>query len=193
MVKYIALDFETGGLDPKRHGACSLGVAIFEDGTPIDQREWLIQPPKNKNGRLICEYDAGAFEINGHSLDTLKSGKPEKEVLDELSHLVLEHRAATSMIVSHNTVFDAAFLSEMVFRCGSWSYGKFVAYPEPMLGAWACTRRMMQFLSLEDSKLDTLVRHFGLSRTGEIHGALEDAILCGKAYWLLREKARGAA
>lgn len=193
MVKYIALDFETGGLDPKRHGVCSLGVAIFEDGNPVDQCEWTVAPPKNRSGRLSLEYDAGAFAINGYTLDKLNEGKPEIDVMHELSHFVMEHRAKTAMIVSHNTAFDAAFLSEMVFRCGTFANGRFEAYPEPLLGPWACTRRMMQILGLPNSRLDTLIGHFGLYRTSEFHGALEDAILCGQAYWLLREKARGAA
>lgn len=194
-MKYIALDFETGGLDPNRHGACSLGVAVFEDGEVIDSREWLIKPPTHaKSGKYLCEYDICAFEINGLSwVKMKKEGISEPEVLRELMQFLDLLGCRDALIVSHNTAFDAAMLSQMVFRCGTWNYGKFEAFPEPLHGAWACTRRMCDRLGLENNNLDTVCAHFGMARTGEYHGALEDAILCGKVYGLLTEKAVAGA
>lgn len=185
-MKFLALDFETGGLDPQRHGAVSLGVAIFDTDVdpdvPTHTMEWIIAPPTDKNGKIRCEYDINALAINGLKWPDILKGHRESTVLNELQVLAVETGMRRAMIVSHNTVFDAAFLSQMVYRCGTWNYGKFQAQPDPLLGPWACTRRMAEVLGLPDKKLDTVCAHFGLARTGEYHGALEDAILCGQVY-----------
>lgn len=186
-MRILALDFETGGLDPNRHGAVSLGLAVMEDGALIDSREWLIAPPRKKNGALALEYDMGAMMIHKVSWKRLSDeGRAEIEVLTSLRDFAHLHGLTGGMIVSHNAVFDASFLSQMVFRCGAWSYGTFTAYPEPLQGPWACTRRMARDLGLPDSKLDTVAAHFGLARRDSTtHGAQEDAILAGSIYFAM--------
>jgi DNA polymerase III epsilon subunit-like protein len=189
-MKFIALDFETGGLDPQRHGVVSLGLAIFENGEVVDSREWIVAPPTNKAGKITVEYDVNALAINGVSWAQIKNGVSEAETLRQAIQFADLHGVRDSLIVSHNTAFDAAFLSQMVFRCGSWNYGKYEAFPEPLRGPWACTRRMATTLGLPDMKLDTVCAQYGLSRTGEHHGALEDAVLCGQVYNRLAEPSR---
>lgn len=186
-MKFIALDFETGGLDPQRHGAVSLGLAVFDGADVVDSREWIIAPPTNKSGKVSVEYDINALAINGVTWAQIKSGTSEAQTLSQAIQFAELHNVRDALIVSHNAAFDAAFLSQMVFRCGSWNYGKFEAFPEPLRGPWACTRRMATVLDLPDNKLDTVCAHFGLARTGEHHGAMEDAVLCGKVFSLINK------
>lgn len=186
-MKYLALDFETGGLDPNRHGAVSLAVAAFDGGELLGSIEWTIKPPTKKDGKISLEYDLCAMQIHGVKWSDIKNGTPEAVVLNELAKWADSHALRDGLIVSHNAVFDASFLSQMVFRCGSWNYGKYERFPEPLYGPWACTRRMADPLGLPDNKLDTVAAHFGLSRTTELHGAKEDAILCGRIFGLLNK------
>ena len=60
-MKFLALDFETGGLDPQRHGAVTLGVAAFDGGEAVDSHQWLIKPPTKKDGKVCVEYDLNAM------------------------------------------------------------------------------------------------------------------------------------
>ncbi len=182
-MRILALDFETGGLDPQRHGPVSLGVAVMDGLEVIHSHEWKIQPPTKKAGGLALEYDYSALCVSGSNMKALISGgSPERTVLTELQKLAADFEMLDGMIVSHNAVFDAGFLSQMVFRCGVWDYGKFRAFPEPLRGPWACTRRMASRLSLPDNKLDTVAAHFNLSRSTDLHEALEDCILAGRIY-----------
>lgn len=179
----LALDFETGGLDPQRHGPVQLGVAIMDGHDILHERQWIIAPKLNKKGKPALEYDITALSISGLTWKQIVGGEQEPDVLAQFAGMVDGYGVQDATIVSHNAVFDAAFLSQMVFRCGTWDFGKFKSYPEPLRGPWACTRRMSwQIDGLPDRTLDTVAAHFGLRRNGENHDALEDAILAARIY-----------
>ena len=42
-MRFAAIDFETAS--GARVSACSLGIAVVEDGAIVARREWLIRPP----------------------------------------------------------------------------------------------------------------------------------------------------
>ena len=183
-MRILALDTETGGLDPNRHAIVSLGLAIMEDAEVIASREFRLGMDSK------AEYDVKSLEINGISWKSIKEGPDPKQVYVEAARWLDEHDAREIDIVSHNTAFDAAFISQWAFKCGYWDRGSscFIPAPELVRGPWWCTRRMASRLKLENYKLDTVCSLYKLARTGEHHGALEDAVLAGKVFAALREK-----
>lgn len=181
----LALDFETGGLDARVHAPITLGVAMMEGDEVLFQKEWIFARMDGDDRKHKRGYELRAMEINGIRLSDLKAGQEESRVLLELDTELSCRRANPSAIVSHNAVFDQQFYEEIVYRCGAWSNAerRFVQHRHILPWPWVCTKRIASYyLELPDYKLDTCIKRFELARSGETHGALEDAILCGKLY-----------
>lgn len=186
-MRFLALDFETGGLDPKRHAPVSLGLASFQHGSFVQGKEWLIAPQKDKNGRIVKEYDACALEISRANWSKIKSeGKPADMVLKEVSAFMRDTgHDPTDTVVAFNAPFDYAFWHELVFSAGGWNQHtrQFDQFVSPLVGPWHCARVLAMWnLKLDRWNLDTVAAHFGFARETEAHGALEDAILAGRIY-----------
>lgn len=191
-MRYIALDFETSGLDPSRHAPVQLGVALFDEGRPVATMEAMIQPPVHyKTGRTTREYDATALEISGLTLDQLRQAHPANRVVFDLAQFAIRHKARYLPIVAFNASFDLAFYSTLLFLAGEYDRHAAAFRPAtpPLIGPWHCARMLAQATvpTLPDHKLDTVAARYGLKRTGEKHGALEDAVLAGLVHWAINE------
>lgn len=187
-MKFVAIDYESSGLDPKRHAPVTLGVALMDGFDVLASQEWRFSPPTNKDGKVTREYDAFALEISGSSLEQLREGQTVAVVMRELEEWAVRHDCASSLVVAFNAPFDFSFYSECLFLGGSWNQRtrSFQTFKPPLTGPWQCARMMAaRQLSLEKYSLDAVAAHFGLERSGETHGALEDAILAGKVFTLL--------
>ena len=188
-MRILALDFETSGLNPGVHAPVSLGVALMEDGEVVAQKEWMIAPPRNKEGKITRSYDVVALEISGASWPRLKrDGLSPMQVCAELMGFAKEHDARGVTVVAFNSAFDHSWYSDLLFLAGAWNQAerRFEAFSPPLYGPWDCARwKACVQLSLQRYDLDTVAAHFGFSRSGESHGALEDAILAGKIYFAL--------
>jgi DNA polymerase III epsilon subunit-like protein len=184
-MRFLALDFETSGLDPKRHAPVSLGVALFEGGEPVWSNEWTIAPP-SKDGKITREYDVCALEISGVSWVKLKKeGTPIWKVLSDFNVYSEQLGLRDVPVVAFNAPFDFGWYSELLFLGGRWnqSLRRFEGAQPPLCGPWHCARLIAcSSLNLERYTLDAVSAHFGLSRSTELHGALEDAVLAGHVY-----------
>jgi DNA polymerase III epsilon subunit-like protein len=145
----------------------------------IASQEWIF----GENPKL--EYDLHAMKIHGVKWADIAKAPPEKERYTHVAAWLKENEAGGLPIASHYAVFDAAMYSEWVFRCGEYDKraNRFVQAKDLLSGAWHCTKRMASCkLELPNYKLDTVAERFGLKRSGEAHGALEDAILAGRVF-----------
>ena len=190
----LALDFETGGLDPSRHGAVQLGLAVMNGEEVEHSNQWIIGPKVKKNGYHEREYGVMALSVSGTKWKDILAAPPPRDTLflirDWLKSINVAGYPCALPIVSHNSVFDQGFWSDLIFQAGEFDRGKyaFVPFPQLLCGAWYCTMRMAQGdLNLANYKLDTVAEHFGLSREGDKHSALEDAILAGKCFARMME------
>lgn len=101
---FVALDFETTGLDPKRHRVVEIGAVVFTPaGSIIQEFHTLVHP-----GGLIT-----ASSIHGITPTDLASAPEFGEILAEFSE-VLTGR----VLVAHNAAFDGAFLHRELVRAG---------------------------------------------------------------------------
>jgi DNA polymerase III subunit epsilon len=183
-MKSLNVDFETGGLSPMLNAPVSLGIALMDGLDVLDSREWLIRPPRDKNGRLTKVYDMGAMEIHKISWKGLAAAPTAAQVVAEVRKQVMEWDAYEMPRKAFNASFDYGFWQTLIYMAGEFDRGSYqFVQPAPMaIGTWQCVMERARYLlpGLVNHKLDTVAAHFGLKRSGEAHGALEDAILCGR-------------
>ncbi len=195
-MRFIALDFETSGLDAKVNAPVSLGVAVFDGGSITASKEWTFAPQK-KDGKVTRIYDVFALKVSGKTLKEIENGDPIAVVMTQLEQFVRDHADPSDLVVAFNSPFDLSFYSECLYLGGSWNQHKrkFETFSPPLVGPWQCARMLcVQHLNLDQYNLDSCAAHFGLSRESTAHGALEDAILAGQIYiklMLLRSNTKG--
>lgn len=192
-MRFLALDFETGGLTPQQKTPVTLGLAIFQDGEVVKSQEWAFKPLRDFNGKRKYDYSECAAEIHGKSLAWLEANgqtweRIYAEVLDFLGG------TWTHPIISHNAPFDSELWSNFLYGLSEWdrNYKAMATKREILTGPWLDSKRLAQSrllapYDLENLRLDTLCKHFDLGAQGDIHGAEADAVLCGRLYLALRE------
>lgn len=197
--RFVSLDFETSTDDPKTGFPCSLGVALFENGRPIDSKEWLFRPPTNRNGELIRAFDPEALEVGGFDLDVLfRDGKPISAVIASLFEWASRHDARRLEVAAFNAPFDFAFYG-VCLHLGYFQDGRDWVRPRPpLLGPWSDTRLLAQdeLTEVKSLSLSSVAAALGIEIQGKIHGAADDAIRNGRIHaklneWLSRGNQRG--
>ena len=91
---FAAIDFETAG--PTAASACSVGVAVVEDGRVVDRVGWLIRPPAGHD--VFSEWN---IRIHGITPDRVVDAAGWAEQLDDLLAAV-----GGRPVVAHNARFD---------------------------------------------------------------------------------------
>lgn len=183
----LALDFETGGKTAGVNQVVSLGLAIMDGPGVLVTKEWVVGPKRHyKTKQIERVYDLVALEISGITWKQIKDAPSPECVVRDLHDFAREHACKNMPVVAYNAPFDLGFYSDLLFMAGNYDQarqGFSPAWP-PFVGEWHCAmlRAKDAYPNLENYKLDTAAAHFGLSRSGEKHGALEDAILAGKIF-----------
>ena len=121
--KYIVLDVETGGLDPKEHSILEISGILWEPGRNIQpvfdcyvREENIVTIPR-------------AMEINNIDLNKVKKhGRTPKEAVkyirDRLDEVVGNSRRPIK-ILAHNASFDYGFLNRLYNLAGEKIYKDF--------------------------------------------------------------------
>jgi DNA polymerase-3 subunit epsilon len=155
--RFVALDVETTGLDPRRDTLVSVAVVPFRGGEPIDGYETLVNP-----GQPIPPV---ATRIHGITDEMVTAAPAAGEILDEI-----ERVCEGDVIVGHGVAFDLAVLA----RAGR-------AHRRPPLPNTAlCTMRLAAALHPVglDVTLESLAGRFGVPLVGR-HTARGDALIAG--------------
>jgi DNA polymerase III epsilon subunit-like protein len=202
-VKHLALDFEGSSKEPRRGCPVQLGIAVMEDGNVLDSDEWMIRPPLHyKTGKPTREVDAYSLRISGLSLERIEAeGLTSRESCARLHTFIKKNSAISLQTVAYNFTYDAECYGQMLYDGGEFdrSVYEYLAYPDALGPKWTCAYRMARLMladHLLKFSLDDVAGYFNLARSGETHGALEDAILAGKVFHLLCNMAaqrKGAA
>lgn len=188
----LAIDFEGSHKNPRVGCPIQLGIALMSGCDVLEQWETLIQPPKHyKSGRPMREVDAYALQVSGITLEDLESAPTPSQVCYSLSALVRAwahgHRFNVEDVpnVAFNIGYDFEAYCDVLYNGGAYNYRtrEYEGF-SPILGhRWECASQLARRrLSLCKYGLDDVLSHFELRRSTSAHGALEDAILAGKAY-----------
>jgi len=100
--EFICIDFETA--NSKRQSVCQFALIYFKDGAVIQEKEWLIKPPKDY--RSFSEFN---IQIHGIKPEDVID-KPEfNELWNEIYPLL-----NGKTLVAHNAPFDVGVLRSLI-------------------------------------------------------------------------------
>ena len=186
MGRYIFLDTETAGLDPKVHGITEIAAIAFDFDTRnpfahecLKQVEFnvLIQPNKN------LAYAPVALELQDRTLDYLNEyGMPETDAWRAFTAFLYDqinwnrpNVMTHGSIVAHYAQFDHGFLAALAERCGDAGM-----LPAGNRCEWICTKNLFRILSglgivsPRGCGLTEIMRWYGVDFEGKQHNALVD-------------------
>ena len=101
--KFIALDFETTGLNIDSDRIIEVAAILFIDGLPSKRYNTLVNP-----GIPIPKL---IEQITGITNDMVVDSPKEKEIVDDLFKFI-----GSYPLVAHNTPFDLSILKSMASR-----------------------------------------------------------------------------
>ena len=157
----VAIDFETA--NETRASACSLGVAVVDQGRVIETAEYLIRPP---------EMRFSGFNISIHGIRP-EDVESAPEFPDVMAAIAPKLSGAT--LIAHNASFDMS-----VMRSMHDAYGMDCCEAD-----YLCTMKGAQsaWPEIGSAKLNILARHFDIAL--EHHNAASDAQACAELAILL--------
>lgn len=161
--KFAVLDFETGGLDPKECGLCSVAITqLDEDFEEYDRFYFVLYEPGKR-------YEADALRVNGFTLEQLERDGLRPETFTLLLHQLVDRY----VMVNHNSAFDCKWLLER-----GWDIKESVCTMENSLSIWPGQRAKLRMV---------YNRIFGSDFEGA-HNALDDtAATCEVLRWQVKK------
>jgi len=167
-VRFVALDLETTGLDPRRDEILSIGLVDFRAGR-IDlatAAHHLVSP-----SRAIPEQSAVIHQITD---DLAARGQALSEVLPPLLA-----RLSGSVLLGHHVSVEREFLDAACRRLYGTPFLIPVADTEALIRRWLEQRN--QPIAGRDLRLHALRARYGLPRY-KAHNALTDALATAELF-----------
>lgn len=165
--RFVALDFETTGLNAEKDRVIEIGAVLFEDGREKERFDSLVNPERMLMPVIV--------DITGITQRMLDAAPTEDEVLPSFLSFLGNAVRGETFLVAHNARFDGSFLRNMLRR-----------------HQLSCDLRMYDTLriakstlrELENYKQDTVAHHFGIVNE-RAHRASTDARTCGRIFLAL--------
>lgn len=191
MNKIIFIDTETGGVNPEKAALIQLSGIIRIDKKDVEKFNFYIKPFENS------EITEKALEVQGRTLEELKTDKyvEEKEVYKQFIKLLDKYidkydRTDKFIVAGYNVRFDVDILKAFFQRHGN---NFLFSYLDSSMLDPLYSIRLLQIAEvlpvLEDNKLETWCKHFGIEL--KAHDSLEDIEatkkLIGKLILLIRK------
>ncbi|MEH6419960.1 DNA polymerase III subunit epsilon [Pseudomonas sp. CGJS7] len=167
-MRQIILDTETTGLSWERgNRVVEIGCVEFVERRPTGRHYHQYIKPD-------CDFEAGAQEVTGLSLERLANEPRMEQIVDEF----LEFIRGAELII-HNAAFDVGFLNNELSICGA-QYGKLADHVPNIEDSLLLAR---QRYPGQRNSLDALCKRLGVDNSHrQLHGALLDAQLLGEVY-----------
>jgi DNA polymerase III epsilon subunit family exonuclease len=155
--RFVAIDVETTGLDPRRDAIVSVAVVPFEGGVPAGGCDTLVNP-----GRPI---PPASTRIHGITDAMVRDSPRVDQVLDEIDALCGDH-----VIVGHGVAFDLVVLER----------ARHAQHRPRLPNTSLCTKRLAAALNpgWDDVTLEALAARLGVPVVGR-HTARGDAVTAG--------------
>ncbi|GAB3346478.1 DNA polymerase III subunit epsilon [Marilutibacter aestuarii] len=166
-MRQVILDTETTGLSWERgNRVVEIGCVEFVERRPTGRTFHRYLNPR-------CEFEAGAQEVTGLTLEFLADKPLFEDIVDEFLAFI-----DGAELVIHNAAFDVGFLDNELRLAGS-QYGKLsdrCAIEDSLLLA-------RQRFPGQRNSLDALCKRLGVDNAHrQLHGALLDAQLLAEVY-----------
>lgn len=189
MKRYVFVDTETGGLDPKRNGLTEIGAIGFDFDPETCRVDNLVEWNRLVKPEQCLSYTPYALRLQDRTIHYLDQvGEDERAVLVEFEEFVLSqltynhHNDYQNTLMAHWAQFDYDFISEVNRRFDNRRFEDTIFRPGKRC-EWICTKNMFRMLyglgivAANGSGLDDIVRYYGINLPGKEHQALTDARL----------------
>lgn len=179
-MKLLYVDVETTGLDPVLNGIIQISGIVEIDGDVKEEFDFKCRPFE---GDII---DYSALAINKMKINEVRELADPKEVYGYLVSLFGRYvdkydRSDKFYAVGQNVGFDLDFLKAWFVKMGDKYFGSYIHYHKVDLIAITTVMRIAGKISLDNMKLETLMRvlNFG----DQTHDALDDVRACRKIFY----------
>lgn len=154
--RFVSIDLETTGTDPRNDRIIEIGIVIFENGVAIDRWQKLVNPER--------ELPAVVTEVTGIKPEDLE-GKPKlADVVDEMLGWL-----RGELLLAYNHEFDLGVISAEMARLGiPWENPPCL---DPFPFAWEYLRETG---ITKNAQLGTVCAHLGIN-LDNAHRADHDA------------------
>ena len=153
-MRVVALDFETA--NASMASACSLGIAIYEEGEILEPFEWYFRPH-----RRYCYFTN--THIHGITYEDVENEQEFVYYYDQLSEILKD-----ALIVAHNAMFDMTVLNSI---CDVYGLDHFF---NPFIDTVQISRRV--YPELYNHRLNTVCEYLDIDL--QHHNGLSDAYAC---------------
>ncbi len=157
---FVALDFETTGLNPQHSRVIEIGMARIIDGKIADTYTSLIYPAASVPYAITA--------LTGITEEQLSQAPLFEDIALEIKKFL-----GDAIIIAHNASFDIGFLKKEFLRAGI----------EPPENPAVCTVKLAKRLlpELRSKSLNALKKHYKIIHKNA-HRALPDAIVAAKVF-----------
>lgn len=194
-MKYLFIDTETTGLDPRKHSLIAIGAVLFEDteeGDPVEIARYVGQFSAY-NGDVI---DLEALKVNNTAITDVYAceSDPEsdynirREMLLNFAEWLRYYIDKDTMIIGQNINFDLDFLYSALAKYNV-DLSRLLSKRNSV-----DTRQIAKFLNdaklinVDNFRMVTLYNALaGSNLADNSHRALADALMCSKVYFKMRE------
>lgn len=172
-MKVLVLDTETGGLDPDKYSLLTVGAVIGDivTGEIAESKEWPI---------LWKDYvaHAEALEVNKLDIEELRrTGIDPNKVAEELSSMYVRH--GITLLAGHNLKFDIRFLCKQLFKITESEFEREFTRFAFDTQSISVLFQASHNITLQSGSLAQTAKALGVKkRSGDLHNALVDALLC---------------
>lgn len=114
-MRVLALDTETGGLDPRCNAIVSLGAVVWSGGAVVAEKEWLIADAEGT-------HEDAAMRVNGYTREMcIEQGQGALSTWLDFRGFVHTHCDTDPrrvVPVGHNVAFDIGFIQRLARLAG---------------------------------------------------------------------------
>jgi DNA polymerase III subunit epsilon len=156
----VVFDFETTGLNVKTDRIIELGAVKFKDRKEVGRFSTFVHPGK--------EISTEITQITGITNEMLKDAPPMEQVLEDFHDFL-----RGCLGIAHNAEFDSQLMK--------WESQRLGIHCDYFV---VCTLKMARqlVLQIENRKLDTLAKHFGLTFQSR-HRSIGDILVTAEVFW----------
>ncbi len=162
--RYVAVDLETTGLNPRSDQILEIGAVLVEEGQTVATLSSFVQTG--------IQVPPSITELTGITQEMAESGKPLREALEEFLDF-----CGDCDILGHNIVFDYGFLKQNLAN---------LKIPFERRGIDTLKIARKHLAALPSRNLETLCRYYGIPQEKQ-HRAFEDAMSASRLYQKLKE------
>jgi DNA polymerase III epsilon subunit-like protein len=168
-MKYVVIDTETTGLDPKTHEMLSIGAIVMIDNVITETIQIKIRAD-------ISKADPEALRVNGYSDRRWKYAVSSFRAFCQIRDFFYKHQ--DGILVGHNVQFDIKFVRALSYRWQSDDNGM-ILIPYPYMDTMDLARSALVPYGLKSVSLDNICEFLGWERR-DAHSALSDCEDCIK-------------